>query len=316
MDSMQINKAAAAVLVSGIAFFLAGRIGEILVSPEPLTKTHIAIDMGSAAPAGAPAPDLPLPVLLASADPKAGAADFAAAGCVACHSVNEGGKAGVGPNLYGVVGAKEGGRPGFTYSAALAGKGGEWSFDNLNTWITKPAAYAPGTKMTYAGLGDAKKRAEIIAYLRTLSANPVALPPVPAGAATAAPAAAAAAGGTPESFTKLLASADADAGKSATLKLGCIACHSFNDGGKNGLGPNLYGVVGRPEASHEGFVYSAALKAKGGEWTYDNLNAWLTKPAAYAPGTKMTFAGVPDTQTRANVVAYLRTLAATPVPLP
>lgn len=325
MDTMQINKVAAAVLVSGIAFFVAGRAGEILVSPVPLTKTHIAIDMGKSAPAAsAPAPDLPLPVLLASATVDAGKAGFAAAGCVACHSVADGGKAGVGPNLWNVVGAKMAGHAGFVYSAALTGKGGEWSYDNLNTWLTKPAAFAPGTKMSYAGLADAKKRADILVYLRSLSGSPVALPAAPAVTAaavstattTAAAGAAPATAPEPVPFAKLLASADVDQGKSASLKLGCIACHSFNDGGKNGLGPNLYGVVGKPQAAHEGFVYSAALKAKGGEWSYDNLNAWLAKPATYAPGTKMTFAGVPDAQTRANVIAYLRSLAATPDPLP
>jgi cytochrome c len=114
----------------------------------------------------------------------------------------------------------------------------------------------------------------------------------------------------------MLASADVAAGQASTLRLGCIACHSFGEGGKSGIGPNLYGIVGRAQASHEGYTYSAALAAKKGTWTYDELNAWLTKPAAYAAGTKMTYAGVPDAKVRANVVAYLRTLSAAPEPLP
>jgi cytochrome c len=315
MDTMQVNKVFAAVLVSGIAFFVAGRLGTVLVPDHKLAKPAIKIDTPAGAPsAGGPAPEVPLATLLASADPKAGAAQFAAVGCVACHSVNEGGKAGVGPNLYGVVGAPEGGREGFAYSAALKGKGGKWDFEHLNTWITKPAAYAPGTKMSFAGLPDAKKRADIIAYLNTLSANPLPMPKAEAAAAPASAPAAAPAGGEP--MAALLAKADVAAGQKSTLQLGCIACHSFNEGGKNGLGPNLYNVVGHPAAAHEGYTYSAALKGKGGEWSYDKLNAWLTKPATYAPGTKMSFAGISDAQTRANVIAYLRSLSPTPAPLP
>eukprot|EP01037_Dinobryon_pediforme_P013312 gene13312-13424_t len=318
MDTMQVNKVFAAVLVSGIAFFVAGRLGTILVPDQKLTKTVLKIDAPAGAATAGPAPELPLATLLASADVKAGTAQFAAAGCVACHSVNEGGKAGVGPNLYGVVGAPEGGRDGFAYSAALKGKGGKWGFEELNTWLTKPSAYAPGTKMSYAGLPDAKKRADVIAYLNTLTANPLPMPKAaaaaaPAAAAGAAPAAAPAGG---EPIGALLAKADVAAGQKSTLQLGCIACHSFNDGGKNGLGPNLYNVVGHPQAAHDGYAYSAALKGKGGEWSYDALNAWLTKPSAYAAGTKMSFAGIADAQTRANVIAYLRSLSPSPVPLP
>ena len=319
MDTMQVNKVFAAVLVSGIAFFVAGRIGMILVPDHELAKSAIKIDLPQAAGApGAPAPELPFANLMAESDPKRGQADFAAAGCVACHSVNEGGKAGVGPNLWGVMGATQAGRPGFAYSDALKAKGQKWDFALLNTWITKPAAYAPGTKMSFAGLPDAKKRADVIAYLNTLQATPLPMPKpeaVPAAAAAAAPAGAAPGGQPIEAF---LAKADAAAGQKSTMQLGCIACHSFNDGGKNGLGPNLYGVVGRPIASHEGFVYSDALKAKaqGGDWDYDKLNTWLTKPAAYAPGTKMSFAGIANEETRANVIAYLRSLSPNPKPLP
>lgn len=316
MDSMQINKGVAAVLVSGIVFFVSGRIATLLVPNHELAKSAITIEMPAAPGAVAPPPVLPFANLMASADATAGKAVFAAAGCVACHSVNEGGKAGVGPNLYGVVGAAEAGRPGFVYSAALTGKGGKWSFEELNAWLTKPAAYAPGTKMSFAGLPDAKKRADVIAYLNTLQATPLPMPAPQQVAASSAAVSAAPAPAAEEPFAVMLAKADVAAGQKSTMQLGCIACHSFNEGGKNGLGPNLYGVVGHAKASHEGFAYSAALSGKGGEWSYDELNAWLTKPAAYAPGTKMSFAGISNAQTRANVIAYLRTLAAEPKPLP
>lgn len=330
MDSMQVNKAIAAVLVSGIAYMGATLISQGLVHPRLLEATAVKVDTGASqsAPAAKPSEDPPIAALLASADPKKGQADTQAAGCVACHSFNEGGKAGVGPNLYGVVGGPHGHMEGYAYSTALKSKSGPWTYEALNEWLKKPAAYAPGTKMSYAGLPDPQKRAEIIAYLRTLSPNPQPLPAAPAASAapkpaeatktaSASPAPAPAAGGGEEKpFDVLLASADANTGKALTTKLGCVACHSFNEGGKAGLGPNLYGVVGGPKAHMQGYAYSEALKGKGGEWTFDELNKWLTKPAAYAPGTKMTFAGVANAQQRADVIAYLRTLSANPVPLP
>jgi cytochrome c len=112
----------------------------------------------------------------------------------------------------------------------------------------------------------------------------------------------------------LLASASAEKGM-ATAKQ-CQACHTFEKGGPNRVGPNLYGIVDRPRASKPGFNYSAAIKAKGGKWSYDELNHFLTNPRSYIPGTNMTFAGLPRDGQRADVIAYLRTLADSPVPLP
>ena len=96
----------------------------------------------------------------------------------------------------------------------------------------------------------------------------------------------------------------------------CGSCHSFNQGGKAGVGPNLYGVVGAPHGHMEGFNYSAAIKGKEGPWTYEELNHWLAKPSAYAPGTRMAFAGLNNTQQRADVVAYLRSISPNAPPLP
>ncbi|MDP4032092.1 MAG: cytochrome c family protein [Pseudorhodobacter sp.] len=100
----------------------------------------------------------------------------------------------------------------------------------------------------------------------------------------------------------LLANADADAGKKVFNK--CRACHKLD--GKNGIGPHLDGVVNRAKASVEGFAYSAALKGMAGDtWTVENINAFLESPKDYAPGTKMTFAGLPKAEERANVIAYI-----------
>jgi cytochrome c len=111
--------------------------------------------------------------------------------------------------------------------------------------------------------------------------------------------------------------AKADPAKGAEVAKKCQICHNFDKGGPNLIGPNLYGVLGRDVASHEGFDYSPALKAKGGKWDYASINAMITNPGAYVPGTKMAlFPGLPDAQQRADVLAFLRTKNDNPPPLP
>ncbi len=321
MDSMEINKAISAVLIAGIAFFLAGLIGDHLVSQKRLAEPAIKIEVAAPAPAGgAPAPAAlpPIAVLLAKADPAAGEASTKKLGCVACHSFTEGGKNGIGPNLYHVVGEPIGQGRDYTFSAALSGVKGNWTFDQLNEWLHNPAGFAKGTKMTFAGVKDDQERANIIDYLNTLSPKPEPLP-TPSQAElhpAAAPAATAAAAPEQPSVETLLASADPAKGEADTKKLGCIACHSFTDGGKNGIGPNLYSVVGEPIGQGKDYSFSKALSGKTGKWTFALLNEWLTKPAAFAPGTKMTFVGVADAKDRADIIDYLRTLSANPEPLP
>jgi cytochrome c len=193
MDSMEVNKAIAAILVGGIIFFLTGLIGDILVRERLPEKPVLAIAAAPAPTAGGeaqPAGPGPIDALLATADVKAGD-QFVHRVCVACHTFDKGGKPGVGPNLYGVVGGPHDHEAGFNYSPAMEKyKGQPWTFDALNHWLYKPSAYAPGTRMTFAGITNDKQRADVIAYLRTLSDNPVPLPkPEPAQKA-AAPAAA------------------------------------------------------------------------------------------------------------------------------
>jgi cytochrome c len=115
----------------------------------------------------------------------------------------------------------------------------------------------------------------------------------------------------------LLASASVDRGASAVRK--CQSCHNFGEGEPNKQGPNLYGIVGASKAHAEGFAYSDILmqqKAEGQVWSYENLDAFLTNPRGYAPGTKMSFAGVRSPEERADILAYLQTLSSSPVPFP
>ena len=96
----------------------------------------------------------------------------------------------------------------------------------------------------------------------------------------------------------------------------CAACHTFGKGEPNRVGPNLWGVVGRPKASEAGFNYSAAMKAQKGNWTLDDLDNYLTNPKAMVPGTNMTFAGIPRGKERADLIAYLNAKSDKPVELP
>lgn len=117
-----------------------------------------------------------------------------------------------------------------------------------------------------------------------------------------------------EPLAALLAEASAENGERAANK--CTSCHSFEAGGPNKTGPGLHGVLGNPVAAHEGFAYSGALKEKGGEWGYEELDDFIANPRGYAPGTKMAFAGVKSAAERADLIAYLRSLEDDPPPLP
>jgi cytochrome c len=125
----------------------------------------------------------------------------------------------------------------------------------------------------------------------------------------------------PRDYGVLLAAADLAKGEEQHKK--CLQCHNFDSGGANMQGPNLFGVVGRPVASHPGFKYSTgkgSLTELGGEWTFERLDHFIERPKAYAPGTAMNFAGINSRltglQDRMNLIAYLRTLGSESVPLP
>ena len=333
MDSFELNKIIGAVLgtllfVMGVGFLAEGIYrpiedrgpGYALPEPEPTATA----DAGAAA-----APAVDLGTLLAAADATQGAAS--AKKCQACHDFTDGGPNKTGPNLYDVVDRPIGTHPGFSYSDGMEehkAKGDIWSYENLNAFITNPKEFTPGTKMTFSGIKDDKERANVLAYLQTLSADPKPFPapqaaapaageqPAAEGAQPAAPAAGDTANAA-DALGPLLASANPENGAAIAKK--CKSCHDFTDGGPNRTGPNLYDVVDRPIGTHPGFSYSAGMeehKAKGDIWSYDNLNAFITSPKTFTPGTKMTFSGIADAKDRADLLAYLQTLSADPKPFP
>jgi len=112
----------------------------------------------------------------------------------------------------------------------------------------------------------------------------------------------------------LLAGASAEKGQTVFKK--CKACHTTGNGGKNLVGPNLWNVVGRVKGSHDGYAYSSAMKDKGGEWIYEDLDAFLKNPGKFVTKTKMSFAGLKKSGDRAAVIVFLRSLSEAPADLP
>ncbi len=186
------NTIAGWVLGAGIIALGASIVtGEVFHSEAP-EKGGLPIE-GAAEEGGAGAEaDKPIAVYLASADVAKGEATFKK--CTACHNADQGGANALGPNLWGVLGEPIGkGANGFAFSDALASKGGNWDWESLNQWLKSPKAFAPGTKMTFAGLSNPQDRADVIAFLNSHGSN-LPLPAAPAADA-AAPADAAAAAG-------------------------------------------------------------------------------------------------------------------------
>ena len=177
MDSLKFNKIAAALLSSILLIMMFGKIGNFLVNPNtdvsnaypievPETNTDVAKEEKEVVIE-------PITALLATANLESGLK--IAKKCVACHGFDAGGPNKVGPNLYDIVN-KDQGKADYAYSKVLAALNGKWTYEELNKFLYKPKLYSKGTKMNYAGLSKTKDRANLIAWLRTKSDNPVPLP--------------------------------------------------------------------------------------------------------------------------------------------
>jgi cytochrome c len=179
MDSFEINKILGAVLATCLVQLITSFTANAIFTPKPIEKPGFAIEAkeeskgGEAKPAAAPSE--PIEKLLASASVEKGQAS--AKVCQTCHTFDKGGPNRVGPNLFGIVGDHKGeGRNGFNFSAAIKAKGGQWSIDDLNQFIANPKGFIPGTAMGFAGIQKDSQRADVIAYLNSLSDSPKPLP--------------------------------------------------------------------------------------------------------------------------------------------
>ena len=199
--------------------------------------------------------------------------------CVVCHTMQKGEANRLGPNLFNVFGRQAASVKDYKYSKAMASSGIVWDEAAFTEFLTKPKNFIKGTKMSYAGLKKATQRADILAYFKTLT----------------------------EAAPQEIGSGNAARGK-AIAQEQCRICHSFNKGGKLVLGPNLYGIFGKPAGAVKGYKYSKAMLASGITWTAANLIEFLANPQQFIKGTKAQFPGVKNSKKRADIIAYLKTL--------
>lgn len=188
-ESDQFNTIAGWTLAAGIVALGATIVTGQLFKHHPVEAGGYAVESADGGAEGGAAKDPPIALLMQTADAAKGAEVFKK--CASCHTINNGGANGIGPNLYGTMGEGIGeGKGGFAFSAALSGHGGKWDFESMNAWLKSPKKFAEGTKMSFAGLSKPEDRANLIAYMNAQGSN---LPLPAAPAAEAAPAEAGAA---------------------------------------------------------------------------------------------------------------------------
>ena len=302
MDSFEFNKIAGAVLGTALGVMALSIISEMIYAPaEPKTPGYVvAISKTGEGATTSVATGRVTPIAARLQTASADNGEAVAKKCLACHTLLKDQSAKVGPNLWGVVAGPAAHMATFKYSDAITqahDKGLTWTYDNLDQFLTAPKMFLAGTAMGFAGLPLPQDRADVIAYLRTLSDSPPPLPPPPAtpAAPPSAPVEAATATALPVGH--------ADAG--AAIFLRCSACHRIGPDATNSVGPVLNGIVGRKAGTYSGYAYSDANKNSGIVWSEQALAQYLPAPTTSVPGTKMPFA-LTDPQEVADVIAYLK----------
>jgi cytochrome c len=172
MSGLEVNKIVAAVLVAGLIGMVSGNLADVLYKPNINAKHGYVIEVSENVPAASQEMEVKVDVieLLAKASVSNGANLIKK--CAICHDFTKGGPNRIGPNMWNIVNNKKAHRDDFTYSKALAEKGGTWTYEDLYHMINKPTAFIPGTKMNFVGFKKPQDVADVIAYLKTLSDNP------------------------------------------------------------------------------------------------------------------------------------------------
>jgi len=178
VDSFELNKITAAVLIALLAAMIACLLGDAAVDPKkPINNAYVVEvqeDASSSTAANQEKPLEPIGPLLAKADPANGEKVFKK--CLACHTISKGEPHKTGPNLWNIVMNHMGHEADFAYSGAIKSKKEQWTYENLNKFLHKPREFAPGTKMTFIGISNDQERADLIAFLRKNADSPVPLP--------------------------------------------------------------------------------------------------------------------------------------------
>lgn len=198
--------------------------------------------------------------------------------CAGCHTIEKDGDHLLGPNLYGIFGRKIASAKNLHYSDQLSAVTGVWNQNRLNRYIARPKLAVPGNNMPFPGITSPHLRADLIAWLRS----------------------------NPERLTAPRHQTDAVYG--ARLAAACAACHSFGKGDANQIGPNLWGVIGRPIAGVGTYDYSERLMRRNGIWTPANLETFFTEKKEFDQGSHMAFRRLTRVEDRRGIIAWLSTL--------